>query len=45
MGRMNVKTMYRTGRIMLVVEEMQRYNNEVMGTSESRWFGIGETSV
>ena len=44
-GCMNVNTMYRTGRTVLMVEEMQRYNIEVLGISESRWLGSGVTSV
>ena len=35
-GCMNVNTMYRTGRPVLLVEEMQKYNIGVLGISESR---------
>ena len=40
-GNWNVRTMYSVGKTAQVVKEMQRYNLDILGISECRWFRSG----
>ena len=40
-GFWNVHTMYETGKLAQITEEMQRYKLHILGVSESRWTGSG----
>ena len=44
-GCLNANTMHRTGRAVLVAEEIGRYGLEITGLSETRWHGNGKTKV
>ncbi|CAF2950512.1 unnamed protein product, partial [Rotaria sp. Silwood2] len=43
-GTWNVKTLWATGKLELLRNEMKRYKYDVIGISEVRWTGKGETS-
>ena len=43
-GTWNVKTLWATGKLELLRNEMKRYKYEVIGISEVRWTRKGETS-
>ncbi|XP_056017289.1 craniofacial development protein 2-like [Ostrea edulis] len=40
-GAWNVRTMYETGKAAQIEREMNRYNIQILGVSESRWTGNG----
>ena len=40
-GCWNVRTLYQTGKIAQVVREMEHYNIELLGVSETRWTDSG----
>ncbi len=40
----NVRTLWATGKLELLRNEMKRYKYDVIGVSEVRWTGKGETS-
>ncbi|CAF2944575.1 unnamed protein product [Rotaria sp. Silwood2] len=42
-GTWNVKTLWATGKLELLRNEMKRYKYDVIGISEVRWTGKGET--
>lgn len=41
-GIWNVLTLYQVGKTAQLLNEMQRYNIEILGASEVRWNGCGE---
>jgi len=41
-GTWNVQTLYCTGILAQVINEMKRYNLDVLGISEMRWTGSGK---
>jgi len=41
-GTWNVRTMYSIGKTAQVVNEMHRYNLDILGISECRWTGSGK---
>jgi hypothetical protein len=43
-GTWNVRTLWATGKLELLRNEMKRYKYDVIGVSEVRWTGKGETS-
>ena len=43
-GTWNVRTLWATGKLELLRNEMKRYRYDVIGISEVRWTGKGETS-
>ena len=38
-GTWNVKTLYQTGKLNLVAQEMDKYGIKVLGLCETRWNG------
>ena len=42
-GTWNVRTLKQSGKIELLVNEMDRVNWNTLGISEMRWKGIGQT--
>ena len=40
-GCWNVRTLYQTGKLAQVIKEMDSYNIELLGASETRWTGSG----
>ena len=38
----NVQTMYETGKLYAVEQEMERYGLAILGVSEARWNGAGK---
>ncbi|CAF1270699.1 unnamed protein product [Adineta ricciae] len=43
-GTWNVRTLWATGKLELLRNEMKRYSYDVIGISEVRWTGKGETT-
>ena len=41
-GTWNVRTLYSTGKLAQVINEMRRYNLDVLGISEMRWTDSGK---
>jgi len=41
-GTWNVRTLYSTGKLAQVLNEMKRYHVDIMGVSEMRWTGSGK---
>ena len=44
-GTWNVRTLYACGRIHELTHELKRYQWDIIGLSEVRWTGFGETST
>ena len=44
-GCWNVQTMFQAGKTEIVLNEMNRYNVQILGLSESRWIGTGEENL
>ena len=38
----NVQTMFETGKLFAVEQEMERYGLSILGVSEARWNGTGK---
>ena len=45
LGTWNVRTMYQAGKAHVVAKEMKSYNIHILGLSETRWIGTGETRL
>ena len=43
-GTWNVRTLYQSGRLAQVLREMEAYGLDVLGISEIRWTGQGQTT-
>lgn len=41
----NIKTIYEAGKIHNVIQEMQRMSIKILGLSETRWIGSGESQI
>lgn len=44
-GSWNVRTMFEAGKSMQVAAEMRKYNITILGISETRWTGTGQTRL
>lgn len=44
-GFWNVRTMFETAKTAQVVREMQNYKLHILGISESRWTGFGQSTT
>ena len=44
-GCWNVRTLYQTGKLAQVIKEMESYNLELIGVSETRWTGSGNRQL
>ncbi|XP_073668552.1 uncharacterized protein [Paramisgurnus dabryanus] len=44
-GTWNVRTMFQTGKTSEVAAEMQKYQLDILGISESRWTGSGQIKL
>ena len=42
-GTWNVRTLYSTGKLAQVINEMNRYQLDILGVSEMRWIDSGKT--
>ncbi|VDO95457.1 unnamed protein product [Schistosoma margrebowiei] len=40
LGTLNARTMWKTGRVLQIAAEMKRYNQEVLGISETHWMQV-----
>ena len=44
-GCWNVRTLYQTGRLAQVLQEMHRYKTSLLGIMEARWTGAGKRQL
>jgi hypothetical protein len=44
-GCWNVRTLYQTGKIAHVIQEMDSYSLQILGICETRWTGCGERNL
>ena len=44
-GTWNVRTLWETGKLSLLMNELKRFRYDIIGVSETRWTGKGETAT
>ena len=44
-GTWNIRTLYETGKVAQVCQQMHRYNLKLLGLRETRWTGTGRTRL